>query len=56
MVRTRHPGERALPGVYVAGGRVREIAVPGAGHAVPAERSEECGAALLETLSEGARN
>ena len=51
LAQTRH----AL-GLYArAGGRVREIAVPGAGHAVHVERPEEFGAALLETLSEGAR-
>ncbi|MFD7015466.1 hypothetical protein [Streptomyces sp. NPDC059161] len=43
-------------GLYArAGGRVREIVVPAAGHAVHVERPEEFGAALLETPSEGAR-
>ncbi|MER5560236.1 MULTISPECIES: alpha/beta hydrolase [unclassified Streptomyces] len=51
LAQTRH----AL-GLYArAGGRVREIAVPGAGHAVHVERPREFGTALLETLSEGAR-
>ncbi|MFC0848944.1 alpha/beta fold hydrolase [Streptomyces noboritoensis] len=35
------------------GGRVREVTVPGAGHAVHVERPQEFGAALLETLAEG---
>ncbi|MFD5113295.1 alpha/beta fold hydrolase [Streptomyces sp. NPDC058391] len=37
-----------------AGGRVREVSVPDAGHAVHIERREEFAAALLETLAEGA--
>ncbi|MFD9562752.1 alpha/beta fold hydrolase [Streptomyces sp. NPDC059994] len=35
------------------GGRVREVTVPGAGHAVHVERPKEFGEALLETLAEG---
>ncbi|MEU9193547.1 alpha/beta fold hydrolase [Streptomyces hundungensis] len=51
LAQTRH----AL-GLYArAGGRVREVVVPSAGHAVHVERPREFGAALLETLSEGAR-
>ncbi|MEU4349760.1 alpha/beta hydrolase [Streptomyces sp. NPDC023838] len=35
------------------GGRVREVTVPGAGHAVHVERPQEFGEALLKTLAEG---
>ncbi|MGV9347799.1 alpha/beta fold hydrolase [Streptomyces spiralis] len=47
VAQTRHVLDR-----YAAeGGTVREVAVPGAGHAVHLERPEVFGAALLEVLS-----
>ncbi|AQA09473.1 alpha/beta fold hydrolase [Streptomyces malaysiensis] len=47
VAQTRHVLNR-----YAAeGGTVREVAVPGAGHAAHLERPEEFGAALLEVLS-----
>lgn len=46
VTQTRHVLDR-----YAAeGGTVREVAVPGAGHAVHLERPEEFGAALLDVL------
>ncbi|MBO1330849.1 alpha/beta fold hydrolase [Streptomyces sp. VRA16 Mangrove soil] len=52
MVRqTRH----ALDLYAEAGGTVREVVVPDAGHAVHIERPKEFGAALLDILAEGAR-
>jgi pimeloyl-ACP methyl ester carboxylesterase len=47
VAQTRHVLDRYAS----AGGTVREVAVPGAGHAVHLERPEEFGAALLEVLS-----
>ncbi|MBD0743410.1 alpha/beta fold hydrolase [Streptomyces sp. CBMA152] len=45
---------RHVLGLYArVGGRVREVTVPGAGHAVHVERPKEFGEALLETLAEG---
>lgn len=47
VAQTRH----VLDQYAAAGGSVREVAVPGAGHSVHLERPEEFGAALLENLS-----
>ncbi|MEU8764720.1 alpha/beta hydrolase [Streptomyces sp. NPDC048659] len=47
VAQTRHVLDRYA----AAGGSVREVAVPGAGHAVHLERPEEFGAALAEVLS-----
>ncbi|MFK0229413.1 alpha/beta fold hydrolase [Streptomyces sp. NPDC090303] len=47
IAQTRHVLDRYA----AAGGAVREVAVPGAGHSVHLERPEEFGKALLEVLS-----